>query len=59
MVSRTLLLMNVLNVLLKILSIKIKTATPPPNKQAFFKLFYPNQMYYNYKLDEDILKTLI
>ena len=31
----------------------------PPNKQAFIKIFYSNQMHYNYELDENILKTLI
>ena len=31
----------------------------PPSKQAFMKLFYRNQTHYNYKLDENILKTLI
>ena len=31
----------------------------PTNKQKFIKLFYPNQMHYNYKLDENMLKTLI
>ena len=34
---------------------KINTAT----LQTFIKLFYCNQMLYNYKLDENILKTLI
>ena len=29
----------------------------PPNKQEFIKLFYCNQMHYNYKLDENIFKV--
>ena len=31
----------------------------PPNKHEFIKLFYSNQMPYNYKLDENVLKKLI
>ena len=31
----------------------------PTNKQTFIKHFYCNQMHYNYKLCENILKTLI
>ena len=38
---------------------KKKHCNTPPSQQAFIKLFYLNQMYYNYKLDENILKTLI
>ena len=37
-----------------------KHCTTPPSQQTFIKLFfYRNQMHYNYKLDEKILKTLI
>ena len=36
-----------------------KHCTTPPSQQIFIKLFYHNQMHYNYKLDENILKTLI
>ena len=33
--------------------------TTPPSQQTYIKLFYCNQMLYNYKSDEKILKTLI
>ena len=36
-----------------------KHCTTPPSQQTFIKLFYRNQMHYNYKSDEKILKTLI
>ena len=36
-----------------------KHCNTPSNKQEFIKLFYRNQMNYNYKLDENILKTFI
>ena len=36
-----------------------KHCTTPPSQQTYIKLFYRNQMYYNYKSDEKILKTLI
>ena len=35
---------------------KINTVTL---QQAFIKRFYCNKMHYNYKLDENIFKTLI
>ena len=31
----------------------------PPSQQTYIKIFYHNQMHYNYKSDEKILKTLI
>ena len=49
----TILLMNKLNVQLEIF------VNTPPNKQTFIKHFYRNQMFYSYKLEENILKTLI
>ena len=36
-----------------------KYCTTLPSQQIFIKLFYHNQIHYNYKLDEKILKTLI
>ena len=36
-----------------------KHCTTPPSQQTYIKLCYCNQMHYNYKLDEKILKTLI
>ena len=36
-----------------------KNTNTPLSQQAVIKLFYRNQMHYNYKLDENILKTLI
>ena len=33
--------------------------TTPSSQQTYIKLFYRNQMHYNYKSDEKILKTLI
>ena len=36
-----------------------KHCTTPPSQQTYIKLFYWNQMHYNYKSDEKILKTLI
>ena len=36
-----------------------KQWTTPSSQQTYIKLFYHNQMYYNYKSDEKILKTLI
>ena len=36
-----------------------KHCTTPPSQQTYIKLFYRNQMHYNYKSDEKILKTLI
>ena len=36
-----------------------KHCTTPPSQQTYIKLFYRNQMRYNYKSDEKILKTLI
>ena len=35
-----------------------KHCTTPPSQQTYIKLFYPNQMHYNYKSNEKILKTL-
>ena len=35
-----------------------KYCTTPPSQQRYIQLFYRNQMRYNYKLDEKILKTL-
>ena len=37
----------------------LETLYTPPSQQAFIKLFYPNQMHYNYKLEENMLKILI
>ena len=36
-----------------------KHSTTPSGQQTYIKLFYRNQMHYNYKSDENILKTLI
>ena len=36
-----------------------KQCTTPPSQQTYIKLFYRNQMHYNYKSDEKIMKTLI
>ena len=36
-----------------------KHCTTLPSQQTYIKLFYHNQMHYNYKSDEKILKTLI
>ena len=36
-----------------------KQCTTPPIQQTYIELFYRNQMHYNYKSDEKILKTLI
>ena len=36
-----------------------KHCSTPPSQQTYIKLFYRNQMHYNYKSDEKILKTLI
>ena len=36
-----------------------KHCTTPSSQQTFIKLFYRNQMLYNYKSDEKILKILI
>ena len=36
-----------------------KHCTTPPSQQAYIKHFYRNQMHYDYKSDEKILKTLI
>ena len=36
-----------------------KQCTTPYSQQTYIELFYCNQMHYNYKSDEKILKTLI
>ena len=36
-----------------------KQCTTPSSQQTYIRLFYPNQMHYNYKSDEKIMKTLI
>ena len=36
-----------------------KHCTTPPSQQTYIKLFYRNQMPYNYESDEKILKILI
>ena len=36
-----------------------KQSTTPPGQQTYIKLFYRNQMRYNYKSDLKILKTLM
>ena len=36
-----------------------KQCTTPSSQQTYIKLFYRNQMHYNYKSDEKFLKTLI
>ena len=36
-----------------------KQCTTPSSQQTYIKLFYRNQMHYNYKSNEKILKTLI
>ena len=38
---------------------KNKHSTTLLSQQTFIKLFYRDQMHYNYKSDEKILKTLI
>ena len=55
----TILLMNKLNVWSKIVNQQNKQCTTPSSQQTYIKLFYRNQMHYNYKSDEKILKTLI
>ena len=37
----------------------IKNVNQQSSQQTYIKLFYRNQMHYNYKSDEKILKTLI
>ena len=36
-----------------------KQCTTPSSQQTYINLFYHNQMHYNYKSDEKILKPLI
>ena len=36
-----------------------KQSTTPSSQQTYIKLFYRNQMHYNYNSDEKIMKTLI
>ena len=36
-----------------------KHCTTPPSQETYIKLFYRNQMHYNYKSDEKLSKTLI
>ena len=36
-----------------------KHCNTPPSQKTFIKYFYHKQTRYNYKLDENILKTLI
>ena len=55
----TILLMNKLNVWLKILTNKINTVLLHPVNKHISNFFYRNQMHYNYESDEKILKTLI
>ena len=50
--------MNKLNVQLKMLANKINTAAFHPINKHLSNFFYHNQMYYNYKLHENILKML-
>ena len=46
--------------MIKNVSQQNKHCATPPSQQTFIKLFfYRNQMHYSYKLDENILKTLI
>ena len=55
----TILLMNKLNVWSKMLTNKINSVLPHPVNKHISNFFYRNQMHYNYKSDETILKTLI
>ena len=48
--------MNKLNVWSKMLTNKINSVLPS-SQQTYIKLFYRNQMHYNYKSDEKIWKT--
>ena len=58
--SLTILLMNKLNIQLEMSANKINTATLQPiNKNLLHFFFYHNQMYYNYKSDENILRMLM
>ena len=45
--------------MIKNVSQQNKHCTTLTSQETFIKLFYRNQMHYNYKLDENILKTLI
>ena len=59
MSSLTILFIDKLNVWLQIFANKINTVTlHPVNKHLSF-FFYRNEILYNHKLDENILKTLI
>ena len=55
----TILLMNKLNVWSKMLTNKINSVLLHPVNKQISNFFYRNQMHYNYKSDEKILKTLI
>ena len=57
--SLNILSMNKLNIQLEMSANKIDTATLQPINKDIIILFHRNQMHYNYKLDENILKTLI
>ena len=48
-----------INCSIKNVSQQNKHCNTPTNKQKIIKLFYRSLMHYNYKLDENILKTLI
>ena len=55
----TILLMNKLNVWSKMLTNKINSILLHPVNKHISNFFYHNQMHYNYKSDERIMKTLI
>ena len=51
--------MNKLKRMIKNVNQQNKLCTTPSSQQTYIKLFYRNQMHYNYKYDEKIMKTLI
>ena len=57
--SLTILLTKKLKVQLKMLANKINTAPLQPVNKHLSNFFTAAKMHYNYKLDENILKTLI
>ena len=48
-----------INRMIKNVNQQNKQCTTPSSQQTYIKLFYRNQMHYNYKSDEKIMKTLI
>ena len=57
--SLNILLMNKLNVHIEMSTYKINTAMLQPINKKLSNFFYRIQMYYYYKLDENIFKSLI